>query len=243
MANVTPIHKKGRKHKKENYPQVSLTSIVCKVAEKIVRSRVTAFWSEHQVLNYLKGKSTLAQLLSCFHDWSSSRNNSKITDVVFLDLSKAFDSVPYERLLRKLNKHEIDGPLLLWFRHFLTNGQQRVVIRGTYSNWSAVTSGVPQGTILGPILSLIYVNDIPNVVNSAVKLFADDTKIYRELGHDSGTSVLQSDLDSLEEWTRNWQVKFNPEKCEVMRISYKQDKSNHQYYLSNAMLKCMRGFL
>ena len=89
MANMTPIHQKGHKNKKENYRQVSYkTSIVCKVAEKIVHSRVTAFWSEHQVLNphqfgYLKGKSTLAQLLNCFHDWSSSRNNSKTTDVVF----------------------------------------------------------------------------------------------------------------------------------------------------------------
>ena len=148
MANITPIYKKGDKHKKENYRQVSLSSIVCKVAEKIVRSRVTAFWSEHQDLNphqfgYLKGKSTLAQLLSCFHDWSSSRNNSKITDVVFLDLSKTFDSVPHERLLLKLKKYGIDGSLLLWFRQFLTNRQQRVGIHGTYSNWSAVTSGVP----------------------------------------------------------------------------------------------------
>lgn len=87
-----------------------------------------------------------------------------------------------------------------------------------------MTSGVPQGTILGPILFLIYVNDIPSIVNSLVKLFADDTKIYCELSHHSDTSALQSDLDSLEQWTRNWQVKFNPEKCEVMRISYKQDK-------------------
>jgi len=105
-----------------------------------------------------------------------------------------------------------------------------------------VTSGVPQGTILGPILFLIYVNDILNIVNSSVKLFADDTKIYRELTHDSDTSALQSDLDSLEEWTRNWQVKFNPEKCDVMRISHEQDKSNHQYYLSNAMLKCVDSY-
>ena len=221
MANITPIHKKGHKHRKENYRQVSLTSIFYKVAEKIVRSRVTAFWLQHHVLNshqfgFTKGKSTLAQLLSCFHDWSSSRNNSKTTDVVFLDFSKAFDIVPHERLLLKLNKYGIDGPLLLWFRHFLTNRQQRVGIRGTYSNWSAVTSGVPQGTILGPILFLIYVNDIPSIVNSSVKLFADDTKISRELSHDSDSSVLQSDLDSLEQLTRNGQVKFNPEKCEVM---------------------------
>ena len=105
-----------------------------------------------------------------------------------------------------------------------------------------MTSGVPQGTILGPILFLICVNDIPNIVKSSVKLFADDTKIYDELSHDSDTSVLQSDLDSLEEWTRNWQVKFNNEKCEVIRISYKQDKRNHQYYLSNARLKCVDSY-
>ena len=159
-----------------------------------------------------------------------------------MDLPKAFDSVPHKRLLLKLNKYGIDGPLLLWFRHFLAKRQQRVGVRGTYSSWSAVTSGVPQGTILGPILLLIYVNDIPNIVKSSVKLFADDTKIYRELSHDSDTSVLQSDLDSLEEWTRNWQVKFNPEKCENMRISYKQDKRNRQYYLSNARLKCVDSY-
>ena len=127
MANITPIHKRGPKHKKENYRQVSLTSIVCKVAEKIVRSRVTAFWSEHPVLN--------PHQFGYFHDGSLSRNNSKITDVVFLDLSKAFDSVPHERLLLKLNKYGIDGALLLWFRHFLTKRQQRVGIRGMYSSW------------------------------------------------------------------------------------------------------------
>ena len=139
MANITPIHKKGHKHRKENYRQVSLTSIFYKVAEKIVRSRVTAFWLQHQVLNshqfgFTKGKSTLAQLLSCSHDWSSSRNSSKTTGVVFLDFSKGFDIVPHERLLLKLNKYGIDGPLLLWFRHFLRNRQQRVGIRGRYSN-------------------------------------------------------------------------------------------------------------
>ena len=212
MANITPIHKKGHKHKKENYRQLSLTSVVCKVAENIVRSRVTAFWPDHHVLNpnqltfgYLKGKSTLAELLSCYHYWCSTRNSSKATDVIFLDLSKAFDKVPHERLLLKLNRFGIDGPLLLWFR--------------TFSTWSPVTSGVPQGTILGPTLFLLYVNDIPNVVTSSIKMFADDTKIYREINNAEDTLALQSDLDCSENWTRSWEVKFNPLKCEVMRIT------------------------
>ena len=107
----------------------------------------------------LKGKSSPAELLSCYHHWRLTRNSSKAADVIFLDLSKAFDSVPHERLLLKLNRHGVDGPLLLWFRNFLKNGH-RVTIRGTFSNWSPVTPGVPQGTILGPTLFLLYVNDM-----------------------------------------------------------------------------------
>ena len=111
--------------------------------------------------------------------------------------------MPHERLLLKPNRHGNDGPLLLWFRNFLTNIQQRVTIRGTRSDWSPVTSGVPQGTILGPTLFLIYVNDIPNVVTFAIKLFADNTKIYREINHAEDASARQSDLDCLENWTRS----------------------------------------
>ena len=96
------------------------------------------------------------------------------------DLSKAFDSVPHERLLLKLNRYGIDGQLYLWFRNFLTNRRQRVQIRGSYSEWSPVISGVPQDSILGPIMFLIYVKDIPNITSTA-KLFADDTKIYRQI--------------------------------------------------------------
>ena len=142
----------------------------------------------------------------------------------------------------KLSCYGIDGPLLRWFRNFLTNRHQRVVIRGTYSSWSQVTSGVPQGTVLGPILFLIYVNDIPNVVTSSIKLFADDTKIYRELNNVDDAFALQSDLDSLENWTKSWQVNFNSEKCEVMRITHKQDKSMLHYYLSNTELRFVDSY-
>ena len=176
----------------------------------MVRSRVTAFWSDHHQFGYLKWKSSLAKLLSCYHHWCLTRNSSKATDVIFLDLSKAFDRVPHERLLHKLNRHGIDNPLLLWFINSLKNRQQRVTIRGTYTNWSPVTPGVPQGTILGPPLFLLNVNDISNVVTSSIKMFADDTKIYREINNAEDTLARQSDLDFLENWTRSWKVKLSP---------------------------------
>ena len=203
----------------------------------MVRSRVTAFWSDHHQFGYLKWKSSLAKLLSRYHHWCLTRNSSKATDVIFLDLSKAFDRVPHECLLHKLDRHGIDNPLLLWFINSLKNRQQRVTIRGTYSNWSPVTPGVSQGTIPGPPLFLLNVNDISNVVTSSIKMFADDTKIYREINNAEDTLALQWDLDFLENWTRSWKVKFNLQKCEVMRITHKQDKSKHPYQMSNTELK------
>ena len=118
--------------------------------------------------------------------------------------------MPHERLLLKLNRHGIDAPLLLWFRNFLKNRQQRVTIRGTYSNWSPVTSGVPQGTILGPPLFLLNVNDISNAVTSSIKMFADDTKIYRVINNAEDTLARKSDLDFLENWTKSWKVNLTP---------------------------------
>ena len=169
-----------------NYRQISLTSIVCKIAEKVLKSQVMDFWQNINILNPnqfadIEGRSTLSEHLSCYDDWAKSRNNRKPTDIAFLDFPKAFDSVPHERLLFKLERHGIDGSALQWFRNFLTGRMQRVVLRGTCSSWSPVLSGVPQGTILGPVLFILYVNDISSGILSTVKLYADDTKVYREI--------------------------------------------------------------
>ena len=203
IAHIIPVHKTGPKHKKENYRQISPTSIICKTAEKIVKSRVVSFWTEHQLLNpnqfgYLKGRSTVSQLLSCYNDWCLSRNSSKVSDVIFRDLSKVFDRVPHEHLLLKLNRYGIDGQLYLWCRNFLTNRRQRVQMGGSYSEWSPVISGVPQGSILGPIMFLKNVNGIPYIITSTAKLFADDTKIYRQINKGEDSIALKSDLTALD---------------------------------------------
>ena len=142
----------------------------------------------------------------------------------------------HERLLLKLDRCGIDGQLQLWFRDFLTNRKHRVQIRGSYSKRSPVISGVPQGSILGPIMFLIYVNDIPYFFYTA-KLFADDTKIYREINKVEDSIALQSDLTTLDLWANLWQVKFNSSKCEVMKITYNKGKSTPQYQVSGTELR------
>ena len=165
-----------------------------------------------------------------------------MSDVIFLDLSKAFDSVPHEPLLLKLYRYGIDGKLHLWFRNFLTNRKQRVQIRGSYSEWSPVISGVPQGSVLGPIMFLIYVNDIPTIITSTAKLFADDTKTYRQINKVEDSIALQSDLTTLDLWADHWQVTFNPSKCEVMRITHNKDKSTTRYQVSSTELRNVSNY-
>ncbi len=122
--------------------------------------------------------STAALLMTAIHDWAETLNNRLSTHCVFIDFAKAFDSVPHERLLLKLQAYGVGGSLLQWFRSFLTTRKQRVVVNGHFSDWSNVSSGVPQGSILGPLLFILYINDISSVVRSKIKMFADDVTLY-----------------------------------------------------------------
>ena len=135
---------------------------------------------------------------------------------MYLDFRKAFDSVPHKRLIKKLEGYGINGSLLTWLKNFLNQRQQRVVINGNTSKWSEVLSGIPQGSILGPVLFILYINDLPGVVGSVCKLFADDCKLYKNIKSEADQRELQEDINRLCKWSKDWLLGFNIKKCKVV---------------------------
>lgn len=222
-ANITPIHKKGSKKSAENYRPISLTSQVCKILESIIRDDIMTFFSTYGVLSeaqhgFVPGRSCVSQLLTVLEDWTRCIDAGTPLDTVYLDFKKAFDSVAHRRLIITLETLGIRGKLLKWIEDFLTERLQRVVLEGQASEWTRVTSGVPQGSILGPILFIAAVHSLPESVKSSVAIYADDTKLYRPIASQEDTEVLQNDLDALVAWSARWQLPFNTAKCKVMHI-------------------------
>ena len=154
----------------------------------------------------------------------------KQTDLILLDFSKAFDKVAHEKLLLKLHHYGIRGDTLKWIEDFLDNRKQAVVINGINSEKILVSSGVPQGSVLGPILFLAYINDLPEQVKSRARLFADDTALYLAISSTTENEVLQTDLESLEQWEKMWDMQFNPSKCQVHQITKKGKTPQHQVH-------------
>jgi hypothetical protein len=148
-------------------------------------------------------------------------------DVIYLDFQKAFDKVPHERLLSKLKAIGINGKLLRWIRQWLTGRKQRVVINGVMSDWQEVLSGIPQGSILGPLLFIIFINDIDQGITSKILKFADDTKLLGGVKSEEDLESLRKDLNRLYDWSEKWQVKFNLDKCKVMHIGYKNGEADY----------------
>lgn len=146
----------------------------------------------------------ILQLLEVFDDWTLALDKGFSVDTIYLDFQKAFDSVPYNRLLVKLEAYGVTGNILKWIKNFLSDRQQRVMINGIASEWTEVTSGVPQGSVLGPLLFILYINDLPDIVKTHCKLFADDAKIYKEINNIEDFEDIQCDLYKLCQWTAKW---------------------------------------
>ena len=235
-AKIMPIFKKGDKSKPENYRPISLTSISCKLLEHIIYSNIINHLEKHKVLNDIQHgfrhrRSCESQLISVTNDFSNCLNNRSQIDSILLDFSKAFDKVDHKGLLMKLKHYGISGNLLEWIRSFLLNRQQTVLVDGKESKELSVLSGVPQGTVLGPLFFLIYINDINENLTPGtnLRLFADDSFLYREIRTTNDCRILQKDLNSLQNWELKWKMEFRPSKCQFLRITNKKRPIKSDY--------------
>jgi hypothetical protein len=202
--------------------------------EHIMLSHIAKHLSSHNILvnsqhGFRERLSTVTQLISATNDWASCLNHQGQSDVILLDFSKAFDKVPHRRLSAKLNFYGIRGHTQGWVDAFLKNRSQAVSVNGTMSSWVDVTSGVPQGSVLGPALFLLYINDIEDSINSSIRLFADDSILYREICSPEDHVILQHDLNTLASWSQIWLMHFNISKCATLSITRKRKPSLHQY--------------
>ena len=216
---------------------MSLTSIVCKTLEKIVRKAILTHLTEIHLLSdkqygFRSGRSCSLQLLNVMERWTQYIENHQSWDTVYLDLAKAFDKVAHQRLLRRLSSYGIKGALLSWITSFLTNRRQCVSIKGSTSTWKPVESDVPQGSVLGPILFIIYVNEIPEIVKSHIWIFVDDTKLFQTSDQ---AETLQEDLNNLMKWAELWELTFNVIKYKV--IHYGQNNPESDYVMNNKKLE------
>ena len=229
-AQVSPIFKKGKKNAPGNYRPVSLTSIICKVFETFIRDALCNHLSSNKLLSkdqfgFSKGRSCISQLLVTIDEWLTYMDKKIPVDVAYLDFRKAFDSVPHKRLISKLQGYGVRGNVLQWIKDFLTNRYQHVKINDSSSNKVPVTSGVPQGSVLGPSLFIYFINDLPNCAKSLIKIFADDTKNYSPITSIEDRDQLQSSINQLVKWSELWLVRFNSDKCKIMHLG----KNNPHY--------------
>ncbi|KAL5267521.1 hypothetical protein ACHWQZ_G004526 [Mnemiopsis leidyi] len=235
-ANLSALFKSGSKTDPLNYRPVSLTCILCKVYEKILRDEILSFVedkiSPHQH-GFVKGKSCLSNLLETMDSVMELIEEGIPVDILFFDFKKAFDTVPHNRLIFKLQCLGIDGKILDIIKDFLVGRTFRVSVQGQFSSLKDILSGIPQGSVLGPLLFILFINDLPDCIKSTVKIFADDLKLIANL---SDKTVVDDDLKCLEDWERKWLLKFNTSKCKVLHLEF-NDNEHFDYVLDDSVLE------
>ena len=190
-------------------------------------------------MHYNIGKLSLiiTQLINTTTDWANTLNNKGQTNIIFLDFSKAFDKISHKFILSKLHYHGIGNHTLSCIGAFLSNRTQTTVVNGVLSSYVEVTSGVPQGSVLGPMLFLLYLSDINNAITSQIKLFADDSVLYRSIHNQNDQVILQNDLDTISSWAEKWLMELNINKCSVLSITLKRNSIFHDCNILGATLK------
>ena len=224
-ARVTPIYKKGPKGEAGNYRPVSLTSIPCRILESLIKDDLMKHLLERKLITdnqhgFMTGRSCTTNLISFMNKLTEIVDSGDSADVFYLDFAKAFDKVPKLRLLAKLEAKGIQGQILKWIEAWLTDRTQTVRVGTAESTCSAVESGVPQGSVLGPPLFNIFIDDIDNEASQVdmIKKFADDTKGLKVVKNVQDRDSLQNTLDNLARWAKDWGMKFNIPKCKIMHV-------------------------
>ena len=218
-GNIIPVHKKESKNLVRNYRPISLLTIFGKIFEKVIYNSLFKYIQENKFLSdnqsgFCSGDSCVSQLLSITHEIYKAfdADPSLETSGVFLDISKDFDKVWHKGLLFKLKCYDVDGGFYNILEDYLQNRKQRVVLNGQSSSWVDVNAGVPEGSVLGPLLFLIYINDLPEKLVLVSKLFADDTSIFSTVINTNKSSEdLNKDLTIIENWAFQWKMAFNPD--------------------------------
>ena len=244
-ANVTPVHKSGSFKSVSNYRPISLTSIVCKVLEKIVKMAITSHLIQNNLLRssqhgFLPKKSCLTNLLHCMEEVTTILDSGESADILYLDFAKAFDKVPHKRLIMKVKAFGIDGEILEWIKAWLFGRKQRVVLNGQHSEWIDVICSVCQGSVLGPLLFIIFIDDIDLCIHEIYMLllkFADDTKVIKRIASLADSHALQETITKLQEWANKWQMTFNVGKCKILHLGNKNPL--HDYYMEGTKLQAV----
>ena len=238
-AIATPIYMKGIKSDPSNNRPISFTCICCKIMEHIMPSHIAKHIAKNNIIineqhGFRNKLSTITQLINT---WANTLNNKGQTDIIFLDFSKAFDKISHKFILSKLHYYGIRNHTLSWIGAFLYNHTQTTVVNGVHSSYVEATSGVTQGSVLGPMLFLLYIYNINNAITAQINLFADDCVLYRNIHNQNDQGILQIDLDTISSWAEKWLMGLNINKCSVLSITLKRNSIFHDYNILGAMLK------
>ena len=207
--------------------------------EHIMLSHIAKHIARNNIINneqhgFRNKLSTITQPMNTTTDWANTVNNKGQTDMIFLDISKAFDKISHRFIFTKLRYYGITNRTLSWIGAFISNRTQTTVVNGVHSSYVEVTSGVPQGSVLGPMLFLVYINDISNAITSQINLFADDSVLYRNIRNQNDQVILQNDLDTISSWAEKWLMDLNINKCSVLSITLKHNSIFHDYNILGA---------
>nr|VZI33573.1 unnamed protein product [Spirometra erinaceieuropaei] len=238
-AWITPLYKGGSRVSANNYRPVSLTSICCKIMERIIKQQLMRFLEQNHLPSdsrhgFRKGRSCVTNLLYCLEHWTRAVD---MVHAIYIDFKKAFDSVPHHRLLYKLSRAGVRGKLLVWIRSFLLGRSQAVHVGEQQSAEVGVRNGVPQGSVLGPTLFPVYVNERVNELDCDVAMFTDDIKIWSTIRSEVDEARLQTNRDHLEQWSKVWLLPSNVNKCNFLHVGGTSSPNHTVYRLTGEPLQ------